>query len=229
MPALTITQPTAPRRASHPKAVLRTEKGRMFVLPFAPRGTELGGFQAPLTVTPRPGRKPLVLVDGDGIETMGVTFPLARGDHQQPVEDFIRDLRAVATSRQRVTFVNLSPRERGPWRISDLTITGELRQAGTNHITRATVTLALTQASDAAPKVGPVSGGHSGNGPDKRPKTYVIRKGDTLRSIANRFYGDPSVWPQIAKANGIKAPNNLKPGRKIKLPKISTGDDWQDA
>lgn len=225
MPTLTITKPSpdTPPRGRHPKAKIRTEKGRTFVLPFAPRGTQLGGWNAPVTVTERPGRKALALVDGPGLETMTITFPLANTDHQHPIEDDLRDLRAVATARQRVTLVNLSPRERGPWRITDVSIGGELRQHGSNLLTRATVTLVLTEASDANPKVGPVSGGHGGNGPGKRPKTYVIRKGDTLRKIANRFYGDPSVWRQIAKANGIKHPNNLKPGRKIKLPKIDRG------
>lgn len=221
MPTLTITKPLPnPPRSRHPKAKMRTEKGRTFVLPFAPRGTQLGGWNSPVTITPRPGRKPLALTDGPGLDTMSITFPLAKADHQQQVEDYIRDLRAVSASGQRVTFVNLSPRERGPWRITDVSVTGELRQQGTNLLTRATVTLSLTEASDANPKVGPVSGGHGGNGPDKRPKTYVIRKGDTLRKIANRFYGDPSVWRKLAKVNGIKHPNNPKVGRKIKLPRI---------
>lgn len=225
MPTLTITRPgpTTPR-GRHPKAKLRTEKGRTFVFPFAPRGTQLAGWNAPVTVTGRPGRKPLTLVDGDGLDTMTLTFRLAKLDHQQQIEDYLRELEAIAASRQRVTLVNMSPRERGPWRISGLNVTGELRQHGSNLITRADVTLNLTEASDANPKVGPVSGGHSGNGPGKRPKTYVIRKADTMRSIANRFYGDPSLWRKLARVNNIKHPGNPKPGRKIRLPDLDRDD-----
>lgn len=225
MPTLTITQPrdiSDGGRIPHPKARIRTEKGKVLVLPFAPRGNTIGGWADPITIQPRPGRKPLALRDGDGLTTLGLTFTLARADHQEPIEDYLRALATIAGSGHRITLVNMSPQERGPWRISDVTVTGELKQHGTNQITRATVTLALVEASDANPKIGPVSGGHGGHGPGKHPKFYTIRKGDTLRKIANRFYGDPGVWRQIAKANNIKDPTRLKVGRKIKLPKVNT-------
>lgn len=235
MATLTLTMPSGPGGPTspggslnpvHPKAKIRTQKGVTLVLPFAPRGTTLGGWAAPVSVTPRPGRKDLTLVDGPGLESVNLTFPLARLDHQTSVEDYIRTLRRIARSRQRITLVNLSPSERGPWRITDVGVTGDLRQRGTNHLTRATVTLALLEASDPNLKVGPVSGGHDDNdGPRKHPKTYVIKRGDTLRRIANEFYGAPRYWRAIAKANGIKTPNNLKVGRRIKLPKVSNSQD----
>jgi nucleoid-associated protein YgaU len=31
--------------------------------------------------------------------------------------------------------------------------------------------------------------------------TYVTKAGDTLTGIAERFYGDPSLWPRIHEAN----------------------------
>lgn len=224
MAALTITQrrPAAPRAAASKRPRLRTEKGTEFEFPYSPRGTSLTGLAAPVTVQSRPGRKPLSLLDGGNLAGIDLVFQLAHFDHQLPVEAMITRLRQIAASGQRVTVLGLSPQERGPWRIDDLAITGTLRRQGTNELTRADVTLSLVEASDANPKVGPVSGGHGGNG-GKRPKFYVIRKGDTLRKIANRFYGDPGVWRQIAKANGIKNPDKLKVGRKIKLPKISKG------
>lgn len=218
MAALTISLPRVqPPPAKRPR--LRTEKGIEFEFPYAPRGSSLGGLADPVTVQARPGRKPLTLRDGDNIASLDLGIVLAKLDHQQPVETYINQLRRIAESGQRVTILGLSPQERGPWRIDDLTITGELRRQGDNAITRATATLSLVEASDANPKVGPVSGGHGGKG-GKRPKFYKVRKGDTLRKIANRFYGDPGVWRQIAKANGIKNPDKLKVGRKLKLPKV---------
>lgn len=58
------------------------------------------------------------------------------------------------------------------------------------------------------------------HGKGHHPKTYVVHHGDTLRSIANKFYGDPSKWHQIADANhmSIAANHHLKPGRTLKLP-----------
>lgn len=218
MAALTISLPRVqPPPAKRPR--LRTEKGIEFEFPYAPRGSSLGGLADPVTVQARPGRKPLTLRDGDNIASLDLGIVLAKLDHQQPVEAYINQLRRIAESGQRVTVLGLSPQERGPWRVDDLTITGELRRQGDNAITRATATLSLVEASDANPKVGPVSGGHGGKG-GKRPKFYKVRKGDTLRKIANRFYGDPGVWRQIAKANGIKNPDKLKVGRKLKLPKV---------
>lgn len=223
MAALTITQRVPTIQAPPTKRPrLRTEKGIEFEFPWAPRGVGLSGLASPVTVQARPGRKPLTLLDGEGLAGIDLAFQLAHRDHQQPIEGAISQLRKIAESGQRVTVLGLSPQERGPWRVDDLTITGTLRRQGTNDLTRADVTLSLVEASDANPKVGPVSGGHGGKG-GKRPKFYVIRKGDTLRKIANRFYGDPGVWRQIAKANGIKHPNKPKVGRKIKLPKIAKG------
>lgn len=221
MAALTITQrrPIPPAPPPAKRARLRTEKGTEFEFPYAPRGTSLGGLASPVSVQSRPGRKPLALLDGGNLASLDLVFQLAHFDHQLPVEGMINRLRQIAESGHRVTVLGMSPQERGPWRVDDLSISGELRRQGTNELTRAVVSLSLVEASDANPKVGPVSGGHSGND-GKRPKFYVIRKGDTLRKIANRFYGDPSVWRQIAKANGIKNPDKLKVGRKIKLPKV---------
>ncbi len=48
---------------------------------------------------------------------------------------------------------------------------------------------------------------------------YTIQPGDTLSSIAERFYGDPSLFTYIAKVNRIRDPNRILAGQKISLPK----------
>lgn len=52
------------------------------------------------------------------------------------------------------------------------------------------------------------------------PKTYIVKKGDTLQKIAamKKFYGDASKWKKIADANGIRDPRNLKVGRPLRIP-----------
>lgn len=37
-------------------------------------------------------------------------------------------------------------------------------------------------------------------------KAWIIKSGDRLDSIANRFYGDPSLWRYIAEENNIENP-----------------------
>ncbi len=51
-------------------------------------------------------------------------------------------------------------------------------------------------------------------------KTYTVRRGDTLSGIAASVYRDPSMWRDIAGANGIKDPRRLRPGRVLTLPRL---------
>lgn len=50
------------------------------------------------------------------------------------------------------------------------------------------------------------------------PKNYISKSGDTLKSIALRFYGDASRWREIADANGIRDPQSLLPNSHIRIP-----------
>lgn len=51
-----------------------------------------------------------------------------------------------------------------------------------------------------------------------KPKTYVIKKNDTLSAICRKFYGNAYLYPKLAKANGIKNPDLIITGKTIKLP-----------
>jgi LysM repeat protein len=53
-------------------------------------------------------------------------------------------------------------------------------------------------------------------------KTYVVRRGETLSSIAAAEYDDPGQWRVIADANGISNPMSVRPGQKLKLPAVVT-------
>jgi len=50
------------------------------------------------------------------------------------------------------------------------------------------------------------------------PTTYIIRKGDTLWSIARIHLGDPKRWVEIQNANPGLNPNKLPIGQTINLP-----------
>lgn len=52
----------------------------------------------------------------------------------------------------------------------------------------------------------------------RREILYRVAPGDTLWSLAERFYGVARRWPEIAAANGIKEGEGLISGRMIKIP-----------
>lgn len=51
--------------------------------------------------------------------------------------------------------------------------------------------------------------------------TYTVQAGDSLWSIAERFYGDGNQWPRIYNAN-LKVigsdPNLIRPGEQLFIP-----------
>lgn len=65
--------------------------------------------------------------------------------------------------------------------------------------------------SDAKPRK-PVSSGSV-------PRTYKVQKGDGLRIIARKVYGDSGQWTRILNANPqIKSPTDLQAGQVLKIP-----------
>jgi nucleoid-associated protein YgaU len=51
-------------------------------------------------------------------------------------------------------------------------------------------------------------------------QTYVVQAGDTLSKIAQRYYGDATLYPKIFEANRdvLKDPNRISPGQKLRIP-----------
>ncbi|MFY1671343.1 LysM peptidoglycan-binding domain-containing protein [Plantactinospora sp. WMMB334] len=52
-------------------------------------------------------------------------------------------------------------------------------------------------------------------------KTWVVRRNDTLHSIAAAEYRDPRLWRRIASANGVVNPRDLRPGTVLIIPRLS--------
>lgn len=51
-------------------------------------------------------------------------------------------------------------------------------------------------------------------------KTRIVKRGDTLSSIAAAEYGDPAKWRPIAEANRIDRPRLLQPGWVLVVPPL---------
>jgi nucleoid-associated protein YgaU len=49
---------------------------------------------------------------------------------------------------------------------------------------------------------------------------YVVKPGDTLAAIAQRFYGAASRWPTLYETNGerIARPELIFPGTRLSVP-----------
>jgi nucleoid-associated protein YgaU len=80
---------------------------------------------------------------------------------------------------------------------------------------------ATASSSAATPAPSSESGGSSSTSAGGGGETYTVQSGDTLLSIAQQFYGDPTEWRRIYDANKdtIGAdPDKLKLDQKLTIP-----------
>lgn len=52
----------------------------------------------------------------------------------------------------------------------------------------------------------------------EKVEVYTIQQGDTLEQIASEKYGDPKLWPKLARYNNITSPELIKVGQDILIP-----------
>lgn len=76
---------------------------------------------------------------------------------------------------------------------------------------RATLTVVFTEFLD------PVA---DKRGTDPELTTRVVKRGDTLASIAAEVYRDPTRWRIIAEANELDDPRHLLIGATLRVPKV---------
>jgi hypothetical protein len=205
------------------RAYLYTERGtQTFYLRYAPREIEYGGIAQEWVETERSGNTPLLLRKGDNLDTVKFSFNLVYiSGAYVPITQAYKAFKAVAKSAERVLFM-YSDLEAGMWRITDATMSTDLRNPDTNEPTRGIVSITLTRASDPAVAVGPISGGAGTVVAPKPapPRTYRVVKGDTLWGIALRYYGKGTLWPRIFDANRklIKDPHWIYVNQVFVIP-----------
>jgi hypothetical protein len=83
---------------------------------------------------------------------------------------------------------------------------------------RATVTLVLREYRPIEEQVRQLNL----SSPD-RTHSHVLAVGETLSSLAARYYQLPGEWRRIAEANGIEDPRRLETGRVLTIPAIIQG------
>lgn len=61
--------------------------------------------------------------------------------------------------------------------------------------------------------------------PGNTPRTYIVKAGDTLSSIALKVYGEESAWFKIAQANPSVDPKRLQVDQVLVLPNLADTED----
>lgn len=57
---------------------------------------------------------------------------------------------------------------------------------------------------------------------DQLPGKYTIKDGDTLFTVAKKYYNDGYKFTEIVKANNIKDENKVEVGQVLEIPKLDT-------
>jgi hypothetical protein len=209
------------------KAYLLTESGKLsFSFQFAPPVIEYAILEDNYVEVERVGLRPLLVRKAAKLNTIKFTAQIASKTNVfEEQQGYLDSLVAVARSRERV-MMRYSVYEAGLWRITSLAISSVVRDPVTNGILQATADITLTIASDPAGGVGPVTAPSNPQpapaaAATVAPRTYTVAAGDTLWSIANRFYaGRGDRWPVIFDANRDKvtSPELLQPGTVLTIP-----------
>ena len=58
-------------------------------------------------------------------------------------------------------------------------------------------------------------------GDEIQQNTHIVKIGETLWEIADKYFGNGSMWIQIAKENDITDPNSIEEGQNLIIPSIS--------
>lgn len=126
---------------------------------------------------------------------------------------------------KRPVHVSYSRLEGGLWRITSLEVRSIARHSTSGAVSRAEVDIEFTSVSGFGTFTGPLTNKHKKKSKKKgkrkkkgKGRIYVVKKGDTLSEIAERFYHNSHKWPQIAKANGVKNPRLLQIGKRLRIP-----------
>lgn len=210
------------KRLGSPVAYFKSVSGKVYSLGYTSTAVTLGGDVWGWTTVARQGRKALAYPDSPKLRT------LAFGHTLVPAAGFdlagtIEALRRLAYSAELVQVVNVSPHERGYWRITDLQIT--ISQRSVNQGAEiASLSWTLEEgAADVLPKIG-----HSVNPPGQAiasgaaEDNYTVKAGDSVYTIAAQLLGDAAKWTQLATFN-LLGTAAVSPGQVLKVPRASTG------
>lgn len=159
MPTVTLPAAGAPRAAAHARLVAG---GLVLDLPWWPSTITASGEPPKWNEIERPGRKPLLIRQAEGLAERRVSMVIATrsadGRNATSVENScqatLNTIAKIASHLQPASLI-LGARNTGRWRITDMSVT-ELEWTSTGDVSRAEVSLTLKAASDAEVPIGPI-------------------------------------------------------------------------
>lgn len=219
MAALEVTVAGAPGSEDHPHVALAGGTKNV-VLPVTSATVELTNLARTWVETSRPMLPPLL---GRGARQLS-ELPLevvADADLGVDVERLILDLVELADGVDPVALAYApvmasgAVSHQGAWRVTDLRVTTDRLEPGTNRVLAATIRVLLKECSDEVPPSVATPRRTSAAGGARR---HTVTAGETLSSLAARYYGDPGAWHRIADASGITDPRAMRVGQVLVLP-----------
>ena len=152
------------------------------------------------------------------------------GTDQQPAVDAVAGLAVAAdTPPSPIVAAGPIPYPNRTWLMAAPTWGRATRDAD-GVLVRQEMTLNLVEFVDPdtihfADQGGAPSASTAAGGKKSKARTYTVKQGDTLLTIAAKTLGKSDRWSEIARYNGgIRDPRKqLKPGRVLRLPPRNTG------
>lgn len=182
-----------------------------------------GGFGG-WTHIPRPKRSVMTEWAGRPGLQMEVGLMFDKFDTRTSIESDLDQLEKLAKHPNDfqdppiVTVDGSVPYRGKEWVINDL-IWGAMHFSTEGRRTRQQVTVVLLEHIRGEQlAASPAKRNRDKKGGAGKATIYVVKKGDTLSSIAARKLGKASRWGELAKLNDIRDPKSIDVGQRIKVP-----------
>lgn len=246
MATVSTVVPKYDPKTGRPKMVIQGSNGDAFSVPFAPRGVDHSGFEENVVEIDRPGRIPQIAVKAPSLHKMSFSFVIGR-DIDVSIEAELKRLENIVAVGGWIMIL-YGTRESGLWKCTSYGYNSVEREPSQNQISRADVSMSFTEVPDSRKTVAQYSSdfnfrddavtasiaqaivsasrsqraitvpANSTSGNNAVSQPYVVQQGDTLLSIANKFYGQygEQFWRVIGDVNKVIGSLNL--GQILRLP-----------
>jgi LysM repeat protein len=211
-------------------ATIRTTDGRRSVTAeLGPQVPAVSGGRGGWAEVQRPRRPAAIEWQGAGLRQATVQLFLDGFASNRAITGSLSALEAMAptgatSEPPTVTVTGAWPVPGGvTWVIQDLAVSDQVLRASDGRPVRAMVTVSLLEHREPELVVRSTAAKRAQSKQSTTPRagsrTYTVRSGDTLAGIAAAELGSAKRWQEIATLNGIRDPNRLTVGQKLRMPR----------